>query len=136
MADRVVAACGGDVHGKTIGVLGLAFKPKTDDMREAPSIDLIESLMARGARVKAFDPEASEQARKVMSGVEYCDTVYTCLEGSDAAVLVTEWEEFRALDLDRMLRIMKSPVMVDLRNVYRPDVMRRKGFTYSSIGRP
>ena len=136
MADRVVGACGGDVQGKTIGVLGLAFKPNTDDMREAPSIDLIESLMARGARVKAFDPEASEQARKVMSGVEYCDTVYTCLEGSDAAVLVTEWEEFRALDLDRMLRIMKSPVMVDLRNVYRPDVMRRKGFAYSSIGRP
>jgi UDPglucose 6-dehydrogenase len=136
MADRVISACQGSVQGKTIGVLGLAFKPKTDDMREAPSIDLIENLLARGAKVKAFDPEAVDQARKVMSGVVFCGSAYACLDGSDAAVLMTEWEEFRALDLDRMLSIMKSPVMVDLRNVYRPEVMRKKGFSYTSVGRP
>lgn len=136
MADRVISACQGSVQGKTIGVLGLAFKPKTDDMREAPSIDLIECLLTQGAKVKAFDPEAVEQARKVMSEVVFCDSAYACLDGSDAAVLMTEWEEFRALDLDRMLRTMKSPVMVDLRNVYRPEVMRKKGFSYTSVGRP
>lgn len=136
MADRVIGACAGSVEGKTIGVLGLSFKPKTDDMREAPSINLIENLLARGAKVKAFDPEAAEQARKVISGVEICDSPYACLDGSDAAVLMTEWEEFRALDLDLMLRIMNSPVMVDLRNVYRPDLMRKKGFCYTSVGRP
>lgn len=136
MADRVISACHGSVQGKTIGVLGLAFKPKTDDMREAPSIDLIRGLVERGAKVKAYDPEAIEQARKLMPGIEYCESAYACLEDADAAVLVTEWEEFRALDLDRILRIMTSPTMVDLRNVYRPDVMGKKGFLYSSVGRP
>lgn len=135
MADRVVEACKGDVRGKTIGVLGLAFKPKTDDMRDAPSIDLIESLLARGAKIKAFDPEAQDVARKLMPHIGYTSNAYECLDGADAAVLVTEWEEFRALDLDRIMQIMKAPVMIDLRNVYRPDVMRKKGYSYSSIGR-
>ena len=135
MARRVVAACGGDVRGKTIAILGLTFKPNTDDMREAPSIAIIQALQDAGAKIRAYDPEGVEQAKTMLSHVEYATNAYACLEGADAACLVTEWDEFRALDLDRVKALLASPVLVDLRNVYRPDEARKRGFTYLSIGR-
>jgi len=135
MARRVVAACGGDVRGKTIAILGLTFKPNTDDMREAPSIAIIQALQDAGAKIRAYDPEGSEQAKTMLAHVEYAANAYACLEGADAACLVTEWDEFRALDLDRVKALLASPVLVDLRNVYRPDEARKRGFTYLSVGR-
>ena len=136
MARRVIAACGGDVRGKTIGVLGLTFKPNTDDMREAPSIDIIQGLQDRGAQVAAYDPQGMTAARAVLSGVAFEDSAYTVAEGADALVLVTEWNEFRSLDLERLKNAMKTPVLVDLRNVYRHDEVVRHGFAYTSVGRP
>ncbi|WP_332701168.1 UDP-glucose dehydrogenase family protein [Devosia sp.] len=136
MAGRVIAACGGDVRGKTIGVLGLTFKPNTDDMREAASIDIIEGLQAAGARVIAYDPQGMRAARDLLEGVEFGDSAYDVATGADALVLVTEWNEFRSLDLDRVHGLMKVPVLVDLRNVYRHDEVAKHGFHYSSIGRP
>jgi UDPglucose 6-dehydrogenase len=136
MAQRVIAACGGSVKGKKIALLGLAFKPNTDDMRDAPSIDIVETLGAAGARIHAFDPEAMSQARAIMPDIAYEDEPYACAEGADALVIVTEWDAFRALDLKRVKESMKAPVVVDLRNIYRPADMRKNGFTYSSIGRP
>ena len=136
MADRVLAACGGSVVGKTIAVLGLAFKPNTDDMREAPSLDIVAALEAIGARVRAYDPESMEQARPMMPKVEFAADAYLCAKDAQALVIVTEWDEFRALDLDRIKAALAEPVVVDLRNIYRPDDMRRRGFAYSSIGRP
>ncbi len=136
MAQRVIAACEGSVKGKKIALLGLAFKPNTDDMRDAPSIDIVETLSAAGARIHAFDPEAMSQARAIMPDIAYEDEPYACAEGADALVIVTEWDAFRALDLKRVKEIMKAPVVVDLRNIYRPADMRKHGFTYSSIGRP
>jgi len=137
MARKVAAALGGNIRGKRIAVLGLTFKPNTDDMREAPSIALITALHDLGASVRAYDPAGMEQARAVVPGeVTYCDSAYACAEGADALVIVTEWEQFRALDLARLKQIMAQPVVVDLRNVYRPDDMARHGFTYVSVGRP
>ncbi|MFT3722013.1 MAG: UDP-glucose/GDP-mannose dehydrogenase family protein [Hyphomonadaceae bacterium] len=135
MADRVVKALGGSVKGKTIGVLGLAFKPNTDDMRDAPSLDIIPALQAAGARIKAYDPESMHEAGKMLSEVDFCDGPYHALDGADAMVLITEWDQFRALDFDRVRKLLKSPVVVDLRNVYQPADMQRRGFTYASIGR-
>ena len=135
MADRVIAACGGSVKGKTIGVLGLAFKPNTDDMRDAPSLDIIPALQAAGARIKAYDPESMHEAGKSLSNVDFCDGPYHAVDGADAMVLITEWDQFRALDFDRVKKMMKSPTVVDLRNVYSPSDMAKRGFTYSSIGR-
>ena len=135
MADRVVEVCGGDVKGKTIAVLGTTFKPNTDDMRESPSLDIIPALQAKGAVVKAYDPAGMAEAKKLLSGVEWCTDSYTALKGADAVVLVTEWNEFRSLDLERMKSLMKRPIMVDLRNVYDPGTMIEAGFTYKSIGR-
>lgn len=136
MADRVVKAMGGSVKGKTIGVLGLAFKPNTDDMRDAPSLDIIPALQAAGARIKAYDPESMHEAGKMLTEVDFCDGPYHAVDGADAMVLITEWDQFRALDLDRVKKLLKSPVVVDLRNVYQPADMQRRGFTYASIGRP
>jgi len=136
MSRKVVAACGGDVRGKTIGVLGLTFKPDTDDMREAPSIDIIRGLLDRGARVVAYDPQGMEAARGLIEGVDYAESAYDVADDADALVLVTEWSEFRSLDLARLRDRMKSPVLVDLRNVYRHDEVTRHGFHYTSIGRP
>lgn len=136
MARRVIAACGGDVRGKTVGVLGLTFKPNTDDMREAPSIDIIQGLLDRGAQVAAYDPQGMTAAGEVLSGVTFGDSAYDVAEGADALVLVTEWNEFRSLDLERLKSAMKTPVLVDLRNVYRHDEVVRHGFAYTSIGRP
>jgi UDPglucose 6-dehydrogenase len=135
MARKVAAALGGDLRRKTVAVLGLTFKPNTDDMREAPSIALITALQDMGAAVRAYDPAGIEQARGVLGRVTYCDSAYSCAEGADALVIVTEWEQFRALDFGRLKRVMARPVVVDLRNVYRPDDMSKQGFVYASIGR-
>ena len=137
MARKVAAVLGSSLRGKTVAVLGLTFKPNTDDMRDAPSIPLITALHDMGAKVRAYDPVGMEQAKKVLSDVTYCDGAYECAEGADALVIATEWEQFRALDLDRLKNAMTArPVMVDLRNIYLPEEIRRRGFIYESIGRP
>ena len=136
MAARVIAACGGSVKGKTVAVLGLAFKPNTDDMRDAPSLDIIPALQAAGARIKAYDPESMHEAGKMLTDVDFADGPYHAVDGADVMVLVTEWDQFRALDFDRVKKIMKTPTVVDLRNVYHPADMVKRGFIYSSIGRP
>jgi UDPglucose 6-dehydrogenase len=135
MGRKVVAACGGAVRGKTVAVLGLTFKPNTDDMREAPSIDVITALQDAGARIRAYDPEGMQAARAMLTDVDYARDAYDCARGADALVIVTEWDLFRALDLRRLKAALSEPVVVDLRNIYRPDEMRRQGFTYVSIGR-
>jgi UDPglucose 6-dehydrogenase len=135
MSRKVAAALGNDLRGKTIAVLGLTFKPDTDDMREAPSIPLIAGLLDFGAKVRAHDPIGIEQAKKELSGIEYCDDPYSCARGADALVIVTEWRQFRALDLARIKTTMATPVIVDLRNIYRPEDVRSAGFKYESIGR-
>lgn len=135
MADRVEKTLGANVAGKTIGLLGLTFKPNTDDMRDAPSLDIAPALIAAGARVQAFDPEGMDEAAKLLDGVEMKTDAYEAVLGADAVVIVTEWDRFRALDLDRVKLLMKQPVMIDLRNIYRPEDMRAKGFRYSGIGR-
>ena len=135
MAERVLAALGGDARGKTVAMLGLTFKPNTDDMRDAPSLDIAPALIAAGATVRAFDPEGMHEAAKLLPNVVMTDGPYEAVEGADVVVIVTEWDQFRALDLERVKSLVKTPVLVDLRNVYRPDDMRARGFTYSSIGR-
>jgi UDPglucose 6-dehydrogenase len=135
MARKVSAALGGNIRGKTIAVLGLTFKPNTDDMRDAPSINIITALNDMGAQVKAYDPIGMDQARSMLTGVTYTEDAYSCAQGADALVIVTEWEQFRALDLNRLKSAMASPIVVDLRNVYRPEEMKKYGFTYSSVGR-
>ncbi len=136
MARKVAAVLGGNLRNRTIGVLGLAFKPNTDDMREAPSIPLITALQDLGATVQAYDPISMEQAKLELPDVTYCDNPYSCAAKADALVIVTEWEQFRALDLNRLKEQMAQPVIVDLRNIYRPDEMAEHGFTYVSVGRP
>ena len=137
MAMRVVAACGGSVRGKTIGVLGLTFKPETDDMRDAPAIPIVSRLIEDGATVRAFDPEGMDQARPLLPGaVVYCRDALDAAAGADALVLITEWNEFRALSPARLREAMRGNVVVDLRNVYDPVAMRQSGFTYLGIGRP
>lgn len=135
MVERVVRALGGDVAGKRVGVLGLAFKPNTDDMREAPSIPLVNGLVERGARVSAFDPVAREQAEKVFTGIEFASDAYAAAERADALVIVTEWDEFRALDLERIAELLKGKLLVDLRNVYDRDEAEAAGLTYCGVGR-
>lgn len=135
MAERVIAACGGDVAGKTIGVLGLTFKPNTDDMRDSPSLVIVPELQKAGATIRAYDPEGRRQAEPMLPGVEFVTGAYAAAEGASALVLITEWNEFRALDLNRLRGVMTAPVFVDLRNVYRPHEMAEVGFAYSSIGR-
>lgn len=136
MADRVLAAAGGDLSGKTVAVLGLTFKPNTDDMRESPSLEIVPALQNAGATVRAFDPEGMEEAKSLLNHVIWCDGAYDTMTGADALVIITEWNEFRALDLERVKSLMKSPLMVDLRNIYEPAAMIDKGFDYHSIGRP
>src|SRR5438309_4743227 len=135
MVDRVAKALGGELQGKTIGVLGLAFKPNTDDMRDAPSIPLINGLIARGANVRAFDPVAREQAEKVFDNVEFASDALAAAQDADALVIVTEWDEFRALDLDNVAQVMRGKVLVDLRNVYDRDDAVEAGLAYSGVGR-
>jgi UDPglucose 6-dehydrogenase len=136
MARKVAVTFTDGVRGKTIAVLGLAFKPNTDDMREAPSVPLIAALQDMGARVRAFDPASMDQAKAVLENVTYGDSAYACADGADALVIATEWDEFRALDLERLRKLMKHPVIVDLRNIYPPEEISRFGFDYSCVGRP
>jgi UDPglucose 6-dehydrogenase len=135
MARKVASALGGELRGKTVAVLGLTFKPNTDDMREAPSIPLITALQDMGAKVRAYDPTGMEQAKPLMPKVTFCKDAYACAEGASALVIVTEWEQFRALDFARLKKVMERPVLVDLRNIYRPEEIARHGFVYESVGR-
>jgi UDPglucose 6-dehydrogenase len=132
---RKVSSAAGNLRGKTVAVLGLTFKPDTDDMREAPSIPLVTGLLDMGAKVRAHDPVGIEQARRELPEIEYCDDPYACARGADALVIVTEWVQFRALDLERLRREMAQPVLVDLRNIYRPEDVAALGFVYESVGR-
>jgi UDPglucose 6-dehydrogenase len=136
MAERIIQACGGDVNGKRIGVLGVAFKPETDDVREAPSLVIIPILQEAGAIVAAYDPIAMEQAQKHLQDVVWCKDAYEVAEGSDAVAIITEWNEFRALDLNRLGDSMKQKRLLDLRNIYKGEELEGSGFHYSSIGRP
>src|SRR6266853_2389570 len=136
MADKIIAACGGTVAGKTIAVLGLTFKPNTDDMRDSPSLEILPRLAAAGAVVRAFDPEGIGEAKKLMPDLVYCSDAYQAMEGADALVLLTEWNEFRALDLARVGWLLANPVVIDLRNIYQPAEMATAGLSYISIGRP
>ncbi len=135
MAERIVAACGGSVEGKSIAVLGLTFKPNTDDMRAAPSLDIIPALQQAGATIRAHDPAGMEEAAKHFDNVTFCDDAYAAMEGADALVLLTEWNQFRALDFARARELMKTPLLVDLRNVYSRGESQAEGFTYVGIGR-
>jgi UDPglucose 6-dehydrogenase len=135
MAARIIAACDGDVKGKTVAVLGLTFKPNTDDMRDAPAIPLVEGLQAAGARIRAHDPAGMGQARTLLRDVVFGDSPYDAAEGADALVIVTEWDAFGVLDFERLKAVMRAPVLVDLRNVYRGGEVARHGFRYSGIGR-
>jgi UDPglucose 6-dehydrogenase len=136
MARKVANAIGGNLRGKSIAVLGVTFKPNTDDMRDAPSIPLITALQDMGAQVRAFDPVGMPQAKKILENVTFCDDPYDCAKGAHALVIVTEWEQFRALDLEEIASIMASSVIVDLRNIYSPEEVIRNGFHYCGIGRP
>jgi len=135
MASRVEKTLGESLQGKTVALLGLTFKPNTDDMRDAPSLDIAPALIAAGATVQAFDPEGMHEASKLLDGVVMKDGPYDAVEGADAVVIVTEWDQFRALDLDRIKLLMNQPVLLDLRNVYRPEDLERRGFKYAGIGR-
>src|SRR3954470_20550375 len=137
MARKVIQACGGEVRGKRIALLGLTFKPNTDDMRDAPSLALIAGLRDFGANVCAYDPEGMANARELVDGIDYAEDPYACAKGADALVIVTEWEQFRALDLDQLKQVMNDrPAVVDLRNIYLPEEMRQRGFEYKCVGRP
>ncbi len=136
MAQRVIAACGGSVRGKTIAVLGLTFKPNTDDMRDSASLTILPVLQNAGATVHAYDPAGMDEAKPLLAGVEFCSNSYEALTGADVLVILTEWNEFRALDLKRVKSLLKSPTIIDLRNIYKPDAMANAGFYYFSLGRP
>ncbi|SDF29154.1 UDP-glucose dehydrogenase family protein [Thalassobaculum litoreum] len=135
MAERIVAACGGSVDGKTVALLGLTFKPNTDDMRDSPSLDIVPELIRAGATVRGYDPEGMDEAAKLLPDIKYCQSAYEAMDGADAVAIVTEWNEFRALDINRIKTLLKAPVMIDLRNVYDPQEMRAAGFAYTCIGR-
>jgi UDPglucose 6-dehydrogenase len=140
MVEKIVGALGasvnpGSLEGVTIGILGLAFKPNTDDVREAPSLVIIRELQRRGARVQAYDPAAMEQAQRVLPEVDCRTDAYSVAEGADVVVLITEWNQFRNLDLEKMKGLMRRPILVDLRNVYKPERVRTLGFEYWGVGR-
>jgi len=135
MARKIIDACGGDVSGKTLAVLGLTFKPNTDDMRDSPSLVIVPRLIEAGATVRAFDPVGMDEAKALIDGPVWCSDAYDAMDGADAVAIITEWNEFRALDLSRARALLKQPIMVDLRNIYGPEQMRDAGFTYISIGR-
>jgi UDPglucose 6-dehydrogenase len=136
MADRIIAACGGAIAGKTLAVLGLTFKPNTDDMRDSPSLSILPVLQEAGARIRAFDPEGMAEAKKLMPAFDYCADAYDAMAGADALILITEWNAFRGLDLGRVKSLLRQPLVIDLRNIYQPDEMVAAGLTYHSIGRP
>ena len=134
MARKIVQACGGDVRDKLIALLGLTFKPNTDDMRDAPSLAIVAALQDRGARIRAYDPQGMEQAHRLLDGIDYAQSPYDCADGADALVIVTEWDAFRALDHDRIRAGLRQPVMIDLRNIYEPQQMRALGYRYVAVG--
>lgn len=135
MADKIISACGGSVAGKTLAVLGLTFKPNTDDMRDSPSLSILPRLSAAGAAIRAFDPEGIDEAKKLLPDLVYCADAYETMEGADALVLLTEWNAFRGLDLDRVQSLLATPLVIDLRNIYQPEEMVAAGLSYVSIGR-
>ena len=135
MAERIVSACGGSVAGKTLAVLGLTFKPNTDDMREAPSLVILPALAEQGATVRAYDPAGMDEAKKLIPDMTTTSDPYACMEGADALVILTEWDQFRALDLERVKMALRSPIVIDLRNIYKPADMAERGFQYTSVGR-
>ncbi len=136
MADKVFEAVGGDLSNKTIGILGLTFKPNTDDMRDAPSLDIIPALQAKGATIVAHDPEGEHEAAALLPNVTFAKDAYEAASDADALVIITEWDQFRALDFDRLRTLMKNPVLIDLRNIYKAADLKGRGFAYTSIGRP
>jgi UDPglucose 6-dehydrogenase len=136
MAEKVAVAIGGSLAGVSIAIMGLTFKSNTDDMRDAPSLDIIPDLIAMGAQIKAYDPEGMQEAKKYLPDISYCQGPYAAATGCDALVILTEWDEFRALDFSKLAKIMSRRIIVDLRNIYSPEIVRAKGFTYTSIGRP
>jgi len=135
MAGRIIGACGGSVTGKTVAVLGVTFKPNTDDMRDAPSLDIIPALIDAGATVRAFDPEGMDEAKHMIDGVEWCEDAYATMGDADVLVIITEWNAFRGLDFERVKGLLKQPLLVDLRNVYEPAEVAAQGFVYHCIGR-
>ena len=135
MVDKIVDACGGSVEGKSIAVLGVTFKPNTDDMRDAPALVILPALGEAGAHIRAFDPAGMAEAKRELNGIEWCDDAYSAMTGADALIILTEWNEFRALDLKRVRQLLAAPVMIDLRNVYDPETMAREGFSYTCVGR-
>lgn len=135
MGRKVIQACGGEVRGKTVALLGLTFKPNTDDMRDSPSIAVVRTLQDAGATVRAYDPEGMEQAKLVLDNVTYCQSSYEAMDGADALVIVTEWDAFRALDLNRAKSLLNEPILVDLRNIYPREAVEKAGFRYTSVGR-
>jgi UDPglucose 6-dehydrogenase len=138
MAEKIVEACDGSVQGKTIAILGLTFKPNTDDMRDSPSLDIVPELIRRGAAVRAFDPQGMKEAKKFFNGhaIEWCNDAYAAMSNADALAILTEWNEFRALDLKRVKSLLKAPILIDLRNIYKPQEMLAAGLRYVSVGRP
>ena len=135
MVERIVGACGGSVAGKTLAVLGLTFKPNTDDMREAPSLVILPALAEQGAKVRAYDPAGMDEAKKLIPDLTTAADPFACMEGADALVILTEWDQFRALDLARVKQALRSPIVIDLRNIYKPANMAERGFQYTSVGR-
>jgi UDPglucose 6-dehydrogenase len=136
MANRVIAACDGSLDGKTIAVLGVTFKPNTDDMRDSPSLDILPAMQKAGATIRAFDPEGMTEAKEMLDDIDWCEDAYSTMEGADALVIITEWNAFRGLDFDRVKSLLKSPILVDLRNIYNPDDMAAAGMVYHCLGRP
>ncbi len=136
MADRVIAACAGSLEGKTVAVLGVTFKPNTDDMRDSPSLDIVPAMQKAGARINAFDPEGMAEAKEMLNDVNWCEDAYSTMEGADVLVIITEWNAFRGLDFDRVKSLLKTPTLVDLRNIYNPDEIAEAGMDYHCLGRP
>ncbi len=134
MGRKIIQACGGDVRGKTVALLGLTFKPNTDDMRDAPALAIVAALQDAGARIRAYDPEGMESAKALLEDVTYCQDPYSCVDGADAVAIVTEWDMFRALDWERVKAGLRNATLIDLRNIYRPGEMEARGFTYVSVG--
>jgi UDPglucose 6-dehydrogenase len=136
MVRRIIQACGGSVRGQTVAILGVTFKPNTDDIRDSPALVIIPALQAEGVSVRAYDPEGMAGAAAELPDVVWCDDAYGATEGADAMVVLTEWNQFRGLDLERVHALMRRPIVIDLRNIYEPADMMAQGFSYSSIGRP
>jgi UDPglucose 6-dehydrogenase len=136
MVRKVIAACGGSIRGKRIAVLGLTFKAETDDLRESPAVSIITALQDAGAKVRAYDPQGMAHARSILNGVEYASDAYACADGAEALVVMTEWSEFKEMDLTRIKALLQRPILIDLRNIFRPEAMVKHGFTYVSVGRP